>query len=264
MSDLHILHNENSSEGNTKLRSRRYQLTINNYEMSAITQITQSFSGDKYIYCFEEAPTTGMKHLHVYIELKNTMTVSAIKKLFPTAHIEICKGDKKSNINYITKGGKYENHGLAIPLPEYTYKDVIPGELYDWQKELESLINESPDSRTIHWYYEKVGNRGKSTFCKYLYMKYPNVSFTTATKSADILLSADEDKNVYLLDFPRTSEGFEPYNALEQLKNGFITDSKLKKQSKITCIRPPHVICFANWRPIEDKLSLDRWKIIEL
>lgn len=250
--------------GNTRHRARRYQLTINNYEKSELSQMSQEFANEKYIIGKEVGPENGHPHLHCYVEFENQKDFDYLKKKFPRAHIEVCKGNRLSNIRYCMKDGDYENHGLPLPPKEYTYKDVIKGELFEWQKNLETLINTEPSDRIITWIWEKEGNRGKSAIGKYLYMKYPNVQLTTATKSADIILSADETKNVYILDFPRTCENFMPYTALEQLKNGFITDAKLKKQARIVCMKPPHVICFANFEPLKTALSEDRWNIIEI
>lgn len=247
--------------GNTlpsRNRSRSYQITINNYDKEKCLKCLKTL-GMEYLIGFEEAPTTGTKHCHIYLESKVQVEFNKIKKTFPEGHIEKCKGNRQQNIDYIIKDGNYEGT-IKIEVP-YTWKDVIPGELFDWQKELEEIIKGPADSRKIYWYWEEIGNKGKSTFAKYLYMKYDFVQFTTCTKSADILLSASKEKSVYILDIPRSNAHFEPWNAIEQLKNGFICDAKLKKDCKVTCIRPPHVIIFSNYSPDESKLSDDRWII---
>lgn len=100
-------------------------------------------------------------------------------------------------------------------------------------------------------------------------MRYPDkVVMTTATKSADVLLSADASKDTYLIDIARCDSGVNIYSALEQLKNGFVTDAKLKKNARVVCMRPPHVIVFSNVVPDEEArrywLSQDRWIIVKL
>lgn len=250
--------------GNTRHRARRYQLTINNYEKSELSLLSQEFAGSKYIIGKEVGPENGHPHLHCYVEFDNQKDFDYLKKKFPRAHIEVCKGNRLSNIKYCMKDGDYENHGLPLPPKEYTYKDVIKGDLLDWQKKLETMINEEPHPDHIYWYWRKEGGSGKSTIGKYLYMKYPNVELTTATKSADILMCANVEKNVYILDFPRTCNDFSPYAALEQLKNGFVSDSKLKKTERKVCMPKPHVICFANFAPLSTHLSEYKLRCIEL
>jgi len=51
---------------------------------------------------------------------------------------------------------------------EKKWKEEID-ELYDWQKEIVELLCKTPDKRTIMWYFEPVGQTGKTTFGKWLY-----------------------------------------------------------------------------------------------
>lgn len=252
--------------GNTKTRARNYQITINNTINLTDAQMTHLTQG-KYIWCREVAPTTGMNHVHIYVEFENARTFKSIKDVFPTAHIESCKGNRNQNVTYVTKHGNFENPGgFYIPPPKYRPEDVISGELYPWQQRIVDIIMGPVDPRKIYWFWEDAGNVGKTTFCKYMYLKYPSkLAFTTAKTSADIILSADENKDTYIIDIPRAAKGINCWTALEELKNGFVTDTKLKKQARIVCWRPPHVIVFANYEPPEemrnDVLSMDRWCI---
>lgn len=40
------------------------------------------------IYCLEEAPTTGTKHIHIYCEFNNMMRFSTLKKICKEFHID--------------------------------------------------------------------------------------------------------------------------------------------------------------------------------
>ena len=65
-----------------------------------------------------------------------------------------------------------------------------------------------------------------------------------------------------MLDIPRHQLDYVGYGALEQLKNGMIYSGKYEGG---TCLFDnPHVIVFANEPPKIEKMSLDRWKIIDL
>jgi hypothetical protein len=47
--------------------------------------------------------------------------------------------------------------------------------------------------------------------------------------------------------------------ALEPVKNGLFFSSKYG--SEMAVFNPPHVICFANFKPKEVAMSADRWKV---
>lgn len=56
----------------------------------------------------------GLQHLHMVLEDSNKIRFSAIKKLFPKAHLEPTKGTKEQAENYINKKGKWEEKGEKI------------------------------------------------------------------------------------------------------------------------------------------------------
>ena len=49
----------------------------------------------------------GLKHVHMILEHSGAMRFSAIKKTYPTAHLEPTRGSKKEVQDYIKKVGKY-------------------------------------------------------------------------------------------------------------------------------------------------------------
>ena len=182
-----------------------------------------------------------------------------MKKINERIHWEFAKGSRRQNLIYCTKEG---NHECSWIVPEPL--DIIT-KLWPWQKEVEDIILRKPEKRIIHWFWEPEGNAGKTSLIKYLLTKYEYITFSRASKSADILTCADIDKTVYLFDFARHQEGFTPWLALEQLKDGLVTDSKLKKESRNVIMNTPHVICFANWAPdVSGKLSLDKFKLTRI
>lgn len=111
-------HDEATINGNTsagvileprasyKLPKRRdFQLTINNIETydKTLEYLLNLKSLSYIIACEELAPTTNKKHIHIYTHFKNAISLS-IKKC-NKAHIEVCKGSPKQNIDYIRKNG---------------------------------------------------------------------------------------------------------------------------------------------------------------
>jgi len=251
-------------EGNTKTssRARGYIMTWNNYNSSDIDTLTQYFRLNQAKYCIGEeiAPSTKTPHLQIFVYFPNAHAFTTMKRVFPRCHIEKMRGSIEQNMSYCTKDGVYHsNIKKKSPLKVLTEND-----LYDWQRDIEMLILTEPDERTIHWYWDSTGCSGKTKLTKYLLNKYDWVAFSTCTKSADILTIASEDKTAYILNFTRSQEGFAPWQALESLKDGLVSDCKLKKQSRQIVMNCPHVICFANWEPDRSKLSKDRWCIVEI
>ena len=94
-------------------RSRKYQLTFNNPEKhkncshEAIKETLKKWDNIQYwCMCDEIAKTP---HTHLYIQFRNPVYFSSVKKSFPTAHIEEAQGTAEENRAYIRKEGKWEN-----------------------------------------------------------------------------------------------------------------------------------------------------------
>lgn len=62
-------------------------------------------------YCISSA---GLHHLHMILESKSTIEFTALKKVFPRAHLEPTRGSKKEVDDYINKRGKYEEKGEVV------------------------------------------------------------------------------------------------------------------------------------------------------
>lgn len=246
--------NRSRGVGNTKQPppAKHWCFTLNNWNNDEIDPIDPSIC--KYVFG-EEIGEEGTAHIQGYIELKKKGRLSEVKKIFPRAHFEKCRNIKAS-IEYCKKDGTYRTNIREITThrPNGFWCDTIEG-----------LIGTIPDFRKIYWFWSEEGNIGKSSFAKYMYVKY-GVKVITSTKSMDIVTLIDEDDEMILFDWPRCSQVREycPFNALEQIKNGFITDGKLKKKARVTCMNSPHVVIMANEPPSEHKLSRDRWVIYNI
>lgn len=249
-------------------RHRKWFFTWNNYTREDIDTLTHYFQNDIYRFQEEEGIASNIKHLQGCIEFKNARTFQALKNKFPKVHWEITRNPEAA-MKYCCKeetrvGKIYENIYSQNISQKKNFKTKNFSELYEWQKSVLTIIEQPPDDRTIHWIWEPEGCSGKTTLIKYILKHYDEATYSCACKSADILSIADETKNIYLLNFTRNQEGYCPWSALEQLKDGLISDSKLKKKSINIVMDSPHVICFANWEPDTSKLSEDRWCIINI
>lgn len=253
--------------GNTKSPSAKqiscavhWCFTLNNWtdeDLKGISSIVPEKCKSAIIG--SEVGANGTPHLQGYIEFKSK---SRPKSAFSNdrIHWEKCKGSKEDNIKYCSKEGNVVfSYGMPKPLK-------IISNLYVWQKSIEDIILTEPDDRTVYWFYDKKGNIGKSAFIKYCAVKHKSL-FCCGGKMADIMNLVFncnmDDCNSVFFDIPRANEGCVSYSALESIKNGMVCNTKYETGVKL--FNPPHLICFANFRPNDmTKLSADRWRITNL
>lgn len=100
-----------------KTRSRKWLLTINNpkdygYDHEYIKRTLERWKGVVYwCMCDEIGGKNSVYHTHLFIMGDNGIMFSTVKKRFPKAHIDYCRGLAQENRDYIRKEGKY--HGSA-------------------------------------------------------------------------------------------------------------------------------------------------------
>lgn len=104
---------ETSKKNRNNHRSRKYQLTFNNPDKhkncshEAIKATLKKWDSLIYFCMCDEISKT--PHTHLYIQLKNPIYFSSVKKSFPTAHIEEAQGTAEENRLYIRKEGKWKD-----------------------------------------------------------------------------------------------------------------------------------------------------------
>lgn len=93
-------------------QSYMYQLTINDPLDKGYTHqviIDTLHSNFKTLSYFCMADEQGSKfHTHVFVTFTSRVRFSMIKRYFPEAHIEKCRGTMTDNIMYVQKSGKWE------------------------------------------------------------------------------------------------------------------------------------------------------------
>lgn len=91
-------------------QSRKWQLTINNpIEKGYTHDSIKALLPDTLLYwCMsDEIGENGTYHTHVYICNASGIRFKTLKKKFPEAHLELCKGTSEDNRAYIQKSGKW-------------------------------------------------------------------------------------------------------------------------------------------------------------
>lgn len=141
--------------------------------------------------------------------------------------------------------------------PKYHF-DLVEkyGTYLPWQRQLLDRIKEPAPDRTIIWYYDPLGGRGKTDMATHLVCMKGWLRLTNG-KTADIALAWNGENVVF--DFSRTSQECINYGVMEDLKNGQIFSGKYQSVSKIYA--RPYVVVFANFEPDYSKMSADRWEV---
>lgn len=87
-------------------KARSFLITLNEVDKyeSLKTLLTSLKSMDYFLSAEEVAPTTGHKHMHIYVHFNNTYKLNQ-KIIKIGAHIDICKGSPQQNIKYVKKDG---------------------------------------------------------------------------------------------------------------------------------------------------------------
>ncbi len=89
-----------------------YQITVNaplekGYTHEHIVEIIRSNFKTITYFCMADEEGS-MYHTHVFAVFTSRVRFSMVKRYFPEAHIERCKGSVSDNVNYIKKSGKWE------------------------------------------------------------------------------------------------------------------------------------------------------------
>ncbi len=273
--------NDTSVVGNTStttipnIRSRKWCITINNPVINDkkiyFKKLTQRHTFIDYIFGLEKGEE-GTPHIQGFVNFKNAITFRSMKKAFPKAHIEKAKGSIKQNFEYCSKDGDFISNIDLRSHQEKIIDEIINDEYKDvqwtpWQKKIFKILDNKPDKRKIHWFWEPNGNIGKSYLCKYLALTRKII--IADGKKTDIFHSIyklindqKETPTIIMIDIPRTNFEYVNYGAIEQIKNGCIYSGKYEGG---LCVFPiPHVIIFANEEPKYEAMSKDRWDVTQL
>lgn len=207
---------------------------------------------------YEICPTTHRPHLQGFFEFNKKARITEIQnKPIKWSKLIPCDGNEEQNLTYCSKDG---NLWFQHPKPRKPLKLIT--ELRPFQTEIFNIMKQEPDDRTIMWIYDHNGKAGKTQFCKYV-VAHLDACYITSGKTSDIInlvynhLQRTE-LEIVLLNLPRDQPRVD-YNALEQIKDGIICNTKYETGTILT--NSPHLIIFSNQLPDTYKLTQDRWDI---
>lgn len=266
--------NGDAGLGNSGLKPRasqrvHYIFTFNNYEEDDILLLETFLKEICISYCFQKeiAPTTGTPHLQGVVTLKKRARISEI--LYAGIH-----WDDREPVKHVAKAYQYASKldTRASNSTPFTYNYTPSKELillniedfYPWQIDILKLISENPDDRSIYWYYEEDGCRGKTALAKYICAKFNAICVSGKSNDCKFAIVAyNKIKGLYpdiiIYNVPRCNHDYISYEGMESIKDGFFFSGKY--ESCQVMFNSPHIIVFANDEPDFNKLSSDRWKV---
>ncbi len=149
--------------------------------------------------------------------------------------------------------------GLAYLAQEFQSEDWEFNDLQDdWWI---ALYNQN--KREVLWISDPIGGAGKTTFASWLIYKH-KAFYVRNGKNADIACAFEkaEPSEYVVIDLARCQQERMNYGTIEAFKDGKIFAPKY--DSKQLFFESKKVIVLANFMPDMDKLSHDRWNIIEV
>lgn len=238
---------------------RHWCFTWNNYPSNWKELLFQGPDLSAYVFG-KEVGDQGTPHIQGYLcfAVKNRP-----KNFYPKGiHWEKCKKIQASII-YCRKDGDYIEKGVPAALRVLTAEQLRP-----WQARVVELVVEPPDDRTVHWFWESVGNVGKSALCKHLV--HHHNALICAGKASDMKFLVAKfieregfPPDLLIMDIPRSSLDYVSYTGLEEVKNGLFASTKY--ECAMVCMNSPHLIIFANSPPeLSNTMSADRWHVVDL
>lgn len=255
-----------SVPGNTRNRARSWFITYNNCELSFVSLVSL-FSGlGNGIVKFvgqRERGESGTIHMQCVVQFKQQVDFGLLKTVDPGIHYERVR-NLKAALAYCTKTDtRVEGPwavGWSIPEPIWCLDRC---NLTPWQQQMEEIVTGPIDPRAIYWCWESTGGVGKTAFTRYCALRHG--ALVLGGRAGDIKFGVQQwikqhgGLRLAVFHFTRTNEMFTSYEAIEAVKDGIFFSGKY--ESGMCVFNPPTIICFANYRPDESKLSADRWRI---
>lgn len=221
----------------------------------------------QYVFNYECGKEEKNYHFQVYFNLKVKLRCTELAKKLLVYGIKVSirpVHDEYAVDRYCQKSDT-RIHGPFGNINRYLGQDLIQ-HLRPWQQQISDMIQVEPHPRSIYWYYDSVGGKGKTSFSKYMYFHHKIITLTIG-KASDLLnlVSKMEKQRCYIFDISRTIVAGamqELYMAIESVKNGYFVNTKY--QTDVCCFAIPHVIIFSNMLPKLSALSSDRWIINDM
>lgn len=104
--------------------------------------------------------------------------------------------------------------------------------LRPWQRDLAGQLQGKADNRSINFYVDEEGNKGKSWFQKWFTDANSDSQMLQPGKKGDIAYALDESKRVFFFNVSRGNLKYLQYSVLEAFKDGVIFSTKYRSVVK--------------------------------
>lgn len=263
-----------AKDGSTSTsRGYRYWcLTLNNPSNDEMDQLLAIVvkKGWEGIIAKEIGDISNLAHLQGFIKSKNQIRLSTLKSINERIHWEPTKSNELNNVKYCSKDGCILWKNLELTLEQQVF-DSEYGNGVIWkpfQKYIIEKLESIPDSRTIHWIYDKEGCCGKSYLAKWIAIS-PWNGIVGDGKQNDIFnqikVFIDVNKtspHVILFDIPRTQMEYLNYGMIEKIKGGLLYSGKFEGGKCV--FKYPHIFVFSNSLPDLENWTIDRYVILSI
>nr|WCR62193.1 MAG: replication associated protein [Smacoviridae sp.] len=241
----------------------KYIMTIPRSVSKRALRIMTEMNDCKKWVIGKEVGKNGYEHWQVRIETSNDGFFDWVKQHIPTAHIEKAEHGVDESV-YERKEGKYWGYSDRT--------EVLVQRFGRLRKPQEAIIEalESTNDREVVIWYDEGGNVGKSWLTGALWERglayYCPPTVDTVKGMVQWVASCYMDggfRPYIIIDIPRSWKWSEQlYVAIESIKDGLVYDTRY--HSRMINIRGVKVLVLTNTLPKLDKLSKDRWRIVEL
>lgn len=260
---------------------RRWCFTVNNPAVDTVDTFIATFLdavSKSYVFQYEVGRLQ-TPHYQGYFEGTNHK-FTGLKRMLPQAHFEPAVAS--ADVNYIyctTVGPKHDDpdskrllgpwiKNMLPPEDIFDIEDELEGKTYyPWQQDIHDLhVNRS--KRKVHWFWEPVGNVGKTMFARHMLIKHKDCLMVGGSAS-DVKYAVAQrvmptkpgilPANLSTVFWNITRKhGVIDYEGIEAVSDGTFSSSKYESGQ---CIVPrlPTIIVFANHAPDMSGLSADRW-----
>lgn len=159
---------------------------------------------------------------------------------------------------------RYNKHLLNLAALRAPSPVLREGELRDWQVDAFKDLESDPNDREVRFYVDYGGGMGKTWFQQYVFTKLPDdVQLIGTGRKEDMSYAVDPSRRIFFINVARGSMQYLQYSILEDLKDRVIFSTKYQSTTKFIST-VPHVWVFSNEDPDLERLSSDRYKIINL
>lgn len=140
----------------------------------------------------------------------------------------------------------------------------VQGDLRPWQQDLEQLLLDEPDDRTVNFLVDPEGASGKTWFCRYWLSQHSEkTQILRVGKRDDLAHCIDTTKTYFFFDVPRGQMEFFQYAVPESIKDQMVFSPKYNSIMKYFDHKC-YVVIFCNEMPSMTSLSVDRYNVVEL